>query len=570
MHRYPRYALLLLILLAALILAACQGATEQGMTVTVIADGTSRVLVVEGEPTVSDVLRRAGITLGDLDRLNPAPYNRVRDGMTITVVRVVEQTVISQETIPFSSRTVPSDGLPAGETRLLQAGANGTAEVTYRITYEDGSEAGRSEVRRVIITPPQEEIVMVGSLGELPTVTINGTLAYISSGNAWVMRQNSANRRPLTTEGGLDGRIFELSGDGRRLLFTRGGDGGITLEAGSAFNSLWAVLDTADPEAQAVPLDLENVLFAVWVPGTERVILYSTGEPRSSYPGWQANNDLWRGQIDAEGRVVQRVQLLEASGGGTYGFFGTGFAFAPDGVTLAWAQPDAVGVLIPNYTPPQQPQEDTAREMPSPEPTPTPLEGDLPPELLPYAYIRQTLASFAPWNAYDFIWRPEVSWSPDGGLIATTTHGAPLGSELAEDSQVFDLSVLPAAGGYSITLIAQTGMWAAPRYSPAAAPDGTPLEVQIAYLQADEPLDSVTSRYRLAVMDRDGSNRRTVYPATDRAGLLPQVYTWSPDGKQIALVDPGPEGNLFIVDISTGLAQQLTLDGLSSSPRWAP
>ncbi len=561
-ERHP--IILLLALLAALpILVACQAPREGQMTVTLVADGTTRVLTVEGQPTVSDVLRQAGLTLGELDRLNPPSYSRVQDGMTITIVRVTEEMITVQETVPFSSRTLPSDGLPAGETRLLQAGINGTAEVTYRITYEDGVEVARAEVRRVVITPPQEEVILVGSRGELPTVTVVGTLVYLSGGNAWVMRQNSANRRPLTTDGGVDGRVFELSEDGKRLLFTRA-----EVESTEGiFNRLWAIFDITDAESQPIPLDVENVLFATWVPGTQRTILYSTAEPRASYPGWQANNDLWRGQIDPQGHVVQRIQLLEPSSGGTYGFFGMGFAFAPDGVTLAWTQPDAVGVLLPEYAPPSPPP---GPRTPTPAPTPTPLEPDVPAERMPVAYIRRTLAEFTPWNAYDFVWRPGVSWSPDGNLIATTIHGAPLGSEPPEDSPVFHLAILPVQGGYSINLIDRAGMWAEPRYSPAVAPDGTPLEVHLAYLQAIQPLESTYGRYRLVVMDRDGSNRRLIYPPEDRPGLLPQLFAWSPDGRQIALVDPGPEGNLFLVDISMGLAQQITMDGLSSSPRWGP
>ncbi|HEC22114.1 MAG TPA: DUF348 domain-containing protein [Chloroflexi bacterium] len=558
---------LALIFVPLFLVTACRSSGADGLTVTIVVDGTSRVMTVTDAVTVNDVLRRAGVTLGELDRVNPPGYSRITDGMTITIVRVVEETVVVEESIPFERRTTLNDGLPAGETRLLQAGVNGVAEVTYRITYEDGVEVARSEIRRVLITPPQDEVVMIGSQGELPTVTVNGTLAYISGGNAWIMRQNSANRRPLTLDGGVDGRVFELSPDGRQLLFTRtlteasAESGGLvtavppTESAGDnePFNALWVIFDTTDPESKPIRLDLFNILYAAWVPGAERTIIYSTAEPRPSFPGWQANNDLWRAQLSVNGAAVQRKLLLEPSSGGVYGWYGTLFALSPDGITLAWAQPDAVGVLRPVY----EEEEGEADSSPTP-------AG---PTLLPDSYAREVLVSFAPRNAYDFVWVPTLAWSPDGQLIATMTHGPPLGSEAPEDSPVFNLSILNPYQGYGLDLVDLVGMWANPQFSPARTSDEPTFDVSIAYLQAIDPLDSVVSRYRLVVMDRDGSNQRVVFPPEDEPGLQPQVFAWSPDGRQIALIH---QKNLYLVDVVTGLAQQLTGDGLSSNPRWRP
>lgn len=572
--KHPRSSLLLS-LIVALLLAGCAllplTAEDGTVGVTLVADGQTRSLRVSPELTVADLLRQAGVATENLDRVNPPTYNRVVDGMTITVVRVREDTVVERETVPFSSRTVPNDGLPAGEERLINPGVNGQDEVTYRITYENGIEVARSEIRRVSITPPQDEVIMIGNQSDLATVTINGTLAYISNGNAWIMRQNSANRRPLTVDGGVDGRVFDLSKDGGRLLFSRtvteGAPDGNALATpvpqatpDESFNVIWAILDTQSPEAEPLRLDLQNILYAAWVPGTERTIVYSTAEPRAEWPGWQANNDLWRAQISANGALIGRRQLLDASSGGIYGWYGMTFSFAPDGVTLAWAQPDSVGVLVPNY---EEEEEDTeTRRQPTPTPTPTPIE-ELPAYLLPVSYIRQTLATFAPWNGYDFIWVPSPHWSPDGSLLTTVMHGTPIGNEQPEDSPLFQVQIFAGTGDYSVPLVPQSGMWAEPRYSPD--------NEKLAYLQANTPLDStgLSSRYRLILMDADGSNRQRIFPPEDQPGLRPQQYVWSPDSTQLAVVNPGPQGNILIIDAKTGLSQQITADGQSSSPRWS-
>ena len=104
--------------------------------------------------------------------------------------------------------------LPAGESRLIQPGQNGLEEVVYRVTREDGKEVRRKEVQRRVIRQAMDEIMMVSSAGQAASVPITGTVAYISSGNAWVMRNNSGAARPLTTSGDLDQRVFSLSPDG--------------------------------------------------------------------------------------------------------------------------------------------------------------------------------------------------------------------------------------------------------------------------------------------------------------------------------------------------------------------
>jgi hypothetical protein len=388
------------------------------------------------------------------------------------------------------------------------------------------------------------------------------------------MRQNSANRRPLTLDGGVDGRVFEVSADGRRLLFTRtlgdAAENGALVTATpaaleqekSAFNSLWVIFDTSDPQSEAVRLDLNNILYADWVPGSERTIVYSTAEPRASFPGWQANNDLWTAQVSANGGILRPRQLLESSSGGIYGWYGTFFDFSPDGLSLAWAQPDSVGILLPVTS-----DEANNDFTPTPESTD---EGDASVGLPP-SFKRESLFHFAPRNAYDFVWVPSLAWSPDGSLLLTVTHGASLGTESPEDSPVFNVTVLPAEGGYSVDLVPQAGMWGLAQYSPPQEEESDD-DVVIAYLKADDPFDSVVSRYRLAVMDRDGSNSRIIFPSQDQPGIAPKDFdyrgfVWSPDARQIALVY---QGNLYLIDVVTGLDQQLTRDGLATNPRWTP
>jgi hypothetical protein len=72
-------------------------------------------------------------------------------------------------------------------------------------------------------------------------------------------------------------------------------------------------------------------------------------------------------------------------------------------------------------------------------------------------------------------------------------------------------------------------------------------------------------------MDRDGSNRRELFPQADLPGLDPQRPAWAPgevagqDGRWLALVY---RGNLWLVDSENGQGLQITTDGLVSAVDW--
>jgi hypothetical protein len=172
----------------------------------------------------------------------------------------------------------------------------------------------------------------------------------------------------------------------------------------------------------------------------------------------------------------------------------------------------------------------------------------------------------------DWAWSPGLTWGPDGRALYVVNHAAPSGSTSPEESQNFDLAAVLLSGGPALPLATQTGMFAYPLASPLQDVGGGP-DYQIAYLQAQFPERSESSRYRLGVMDRDGSNRRLLFPPEESAGLMPQVYwgAWSPS----PLPESGDyaiavlyDGNLWLVDVFTGQATQVTGDGLTSRIVW--
>lgn len=524
-------------------LAACEdsGSIGQGdLTITVDVDGERLVYRFDRAVSVGQFLSEIGVTLDEFDEVNPLLQTQVRDGMTITVTRVVQRQECENSDIPPGTERQFTQSLPPGEERIAQTGENGVVQVCYRITEKDGVQTSRVEVSRIVIKEPRNEIVYVGSQPPETLVPIDGVLTFISGGQAWIIEGNTANLNPLTQEGTLDGRVFDLSADGRRLLYTRRTADATDPEFA---NELWAILDTTAPFPRAVQLAPSDVRYAQWVPGgAGAAFSYSTASPSTDGAGWRAYNDLYLMQIDpATGEALAEgfKEIVSANALGIYAYWGRRFAWSPDGEQVAWANADSVGVVN--------------------------LETGEFETLLTFPEYRPLLERFSGAS----VWIPTLSWSEDGYLV-TTVHGPPYADEAPQDSIIFDVAVINPAMGLEINpFLARGGIWASPTYSPVSQGVGGAPEYSLAYFKAREPLNSPGAQYDLVVADRDGSNARVVFPGPERPGLRPDPedgIAWSPSARQIALIY---QGNLWVIDVKTGQAYQITSDGQASRPRWA-
>lgn len=525
---------LILVLFFGLLVTACQPQVQQRkLVVSLIADGRGRNYEYTTPVTVDEFLRDANIQVGELDRLTPERYTQITDGMRVTIVRIQEEVYCENQTIPFRQRTVPNEALQPGEEYLGQAGQNGVEEVCFRVYIEDSVRRDPIRISSTILTNPQDEVVYVGPSGQLEPVSINGTLSYISNGNAWVMRGSSTTKRPLTASGDLDGRVYSLSADGRQLLFTRRT---VQDSENTAFNKLWMIPSVSDTDPTLVGLVPENVLYADWVPAQESTISYSTGEPREAPPGWLALNDLWIMRLDAAtGEALDVEELIERTNSGLYSWWGTGYEWSNSGQQLAWIRADSIGLVD--------------------------LEtGSLTPVLEYPAYnTRQS------WS-----WLSTVSWSQDDSLLLATIHGQPIGNEPAETSPAFHVAAADVSGTFTASLVENAGIWSLPKYSPVLTQNGGQFpQGSIAYLRCVNFPNcfSDEAAYTLMLADRDGSNPRTLFPEASQPGMTERDFVWSPDGTQIACIY---QGNLWVIDTTSGIAQQLTLDGGASKPVWTP
>jgi hypothetical protein len=526
-----------LVALLALLLACTppQDSSPAEYRVELLDGNLRRTYVYDQQISVDEFLRRVQADMGDLDRVNPPPFTPIEDGMTITIVRVSEDVTCRDESLPYETRRIPTDALDPGVEEVAQVGQNGVQQLCQRCIFENGAQTTCTQTSQTVMQSPKEQIIYYGTGGVDVPIVVEGHLAYISGGQAWLIAGNVRNRQPMTTAGGLDGRVFDLSPGGRQLLFSRRTES--TADPDFA-NELWAVMDTANPNP--VRLLPDNVLSGAWYPGASYTLSYSTAEPREGFPGWEAYNDLYLMRLDSRtGETLNVEAVVDVNAIGIYSYWGTQYQWSPDGQRLAWARADSLGLVDLE-------------------------EGE---------FI--TLASFPhfdPAIVANWVWQPKLSWSYDSQILISTLHGPPYGGESPVNSVVFDLAVLAPERNFLLEkFIPLAGIWSAPQYSPLRQDGAGFPDYQIAYLQARDPLNSLGGEYDLVVADRDGSNPQVIFPPDNRAGLRPfnetqaTEWAWSPSGSHIAIIY---QGNLWIVEVASQLTQQITTDGQSSKPRW--
>jgi hypothetical protein len=518
------------VLLLCLLLFSCSPPqVEQGdIRVTVIVDGKATSITIPPGSTARTAVEAIGVLIGELDRSAPPLFSVVTEGDEINFIRVVEEFEVEEAVIPFDTQILRNEALQEGEELLIQPGVNGLQEITYRRLFENGEEVNRTVVKTVVITEAVPEVIMVGSQTPFSPVAIAGRLAYLASGNAWVMEENTHNRRPVVTTGDLDGRIFKLSQDGNWLLYTR------DEEDEDIINSLHVAKIDGD-ENISVDLRVNNVIwFADWVPNSNNGLVFSTVEPISTAPGWQANNDLQFISFSENGWVSTPRIALESSSGGVYGWWGTDYAWSPDGNLLAFARPDGIGLV--NFE----------AETVEPIHTISPLQ-----------------------TRSDWAWIPSISWTPDGTFLYSVDHILTENVNGLEGGSLFNVIAVNTDGSGFVSLVPDTGLFAYPTLSPIWIENNGHKTYLVAYLTAILPGQSETSTYRLVVMDRDGSNKQVLFPEDGKPGLEPQRPVWSPfiDQNGAMYIAVVYNGDLWLLDTSDG-TQQVTGDGQITVLDW--
>ena len=134
----------------------------RGYKITLIADGVKQK-VDYAVGTVSDVLKREGITLGENDVVKPELSKTLKKGSVIIIKRISYETREVEKPVKFQTVTKTSSVLVEGSSRIARDGRNGIKIVTYEDKVVDGEVVSSKKIGESLKKKAVDKVVVKGT-----------------------------------------------------------------------------------------------------------------------------------------------------------------------------------------------------------------------------------------------------------------------------------------------------------------------------------------------------------------------------------------------------------------------
>jgi len=155
---------------------------KKACLVTVVSDGEEKDVRL-GFVTVKEAVEKAGVSVGEDDIVSPSEDTTVKDGMKITVKRVVTEERTETEKISYTTTTKESGAFLQGTRQVTTRGKNGEKEVVYLDKYVDGELVESTVKEETVTKEPVDEVVTVGTRSAAVTSVMangNGAISELS------------------------------------------------------------------------------------------------------------------------------------------------------------------------------------------------------------------------------------------------------------------------------------------------------------------------------------------------------------------------------------------------------
>lgn len=135
---------------------------EKEIKVKVTADGKTKEYSTTCK-TVEDLLKKENITLDEDDELSVKNDAKLKDQMEIVIKRIEYKEEKKTEKVSYGTVEEYDSSMDAGNSKLTREGQTGEKEVTYKVKYADGKEVSREAVSEKVTKQPVDEIITYGT-----------------------------------------------------------------------------------------------------------------------------------------------------------------------------------------------------------------------------------------------------------------------------------------------------------------------------------------------------------------------------------------------------------------------
>jgi uncharacterized protein YabE (DUF348 family) len=128
-----------------------------------VADGGNQQQVWSTSATVADFLKQQGITLDELDRVEPSLKEMVEENAVINVIRVEKVTDVVEEPVDFGVVSKKDNQLAKGQEAVVEEGQKGLVSKQFEVILENGKEVSRKLISETKVKEKQDKVVAVGT-----------------------------------------------------------------------------------------------------------------------------------------------------------------------------------------------------------------------------------------------------------------------------------------------------------------------------------------------------------------------------------------------------------------------
>lgn len=153
------------------------GCMVWGQEVTVVADDRVYPLL-QFQGTVANSLDEANVTLRRADIVNAPLNSRVQDGQQIKVTRVAQEVLTSDQMVRFSTEKKWDRSLRPGQQRVVQRGICGVNRNYVRVTYHDGKEVSRQNIKQEVVRKSRPLVLAYGFSAPVSRGQVRSSRAY--------------------------------------------------------------------------------------------------------------------------------------------------------------------------------------------------------------------------------------------------------------------------------------------------------------------------------------------------------------------------------------------------------